>query len=126
MGIMRIRPRITARCHLSCLTSAAALIVFLLTGGCATTENPGKKGRGPAGGAAVARAPVQVQPTTVQRMSVQRQVDVAGTLISPDSARVSSEVAGVVREILVELGHDVKPGQVLIRLDPRELQLALT
>jgi RND family efflux transporter MFP subunit len=61
----------------------------------------------------------------VQRISIQRQVDLAGTLISPDHARISSEVAGVIREVLVELGQEVKPGQPLIRLEPRELELAL-
>jgi RND family efflux transporter MFP subunit len=69
---------------------------------------------------------IQVQTTTVQRMSIQRQVDLSGTLMSPDQAKVSSEVAGVVRQVLVELGYEVKPGQVLVKLEPRELELALS
>ncbi len=81
-------------------------------------QAPGKKGGN-------RPAAVQVQTTPVQRMSVQRQVDLSGTLMSPDQAKVSSEVAGVVRQVLVELGHEVKPGQVLVKLDPRELELAL-
>lgn len=56
---------------------------------------------------------------------MQRQVELAGTLISPDQAKVSSEVAGRVQEILVEMGQEVQPGQVLVKLDPRELDLAL-
>lgn len=52
-------------------------------------------------------------------------VDLAGTLLSPDQAKVSSEVAGVIREVLVELGTEVKVGQPLVRLEPRELELAL-
>jgi len=68
---------------------------------------------------------VAVKTATLQRISVQRQVDVSGTLISPDQAKVSSEVAGVVREVLVELGHEVRPGDVLVRLEPRELEIAL-
>jgi RND family efflux transporter MFP subunit len=59
-------------------------------------------------------------------MSIQRQVDLSGTLMSPDQAKVSSEVAGIVRQVLVELGQEVKPGQVLVKLDPRELELALS
>jgi RND family efflux transporter MFP subunit len=51
-------------------------------------------------------------------------VDLSGTLMSPEQAKVSSEVAGAVREVLVQLGSVVRPGDVLIRLDPRELQLA--
>lgn len=73
----------------------------------------------------MSRPAVPVQTTTVQRISIQRQVDLAGTLISPDQAKVSSEVAGVVRQVLVEIGHEVQPGQVLVKLEPRELELAL-
>src|SRR5512140_455445 len=126
MGIMKIPFSSSASQRPSWLITAAALLLVVAAGGCAKSETPGKKGRGGQPAAGGARAPVQVQTTGVQRMAVQRQVDVSGTLISPDSAKVSSEVAGVVREILVELGHEVKPGQVLLRLDPRELQLALT
>jgi len=68
---------------------------------------------------------IRVEATSVQRISVQRQVELAGTLMSPDQAKVSSEVAGIVREILVEMGDEVKPDQVLVKLDPRELELAL-
>ncbi|MFH1574170.1 MAG: efflux RND transporter periplasmic adaptor subunit, partial [Acidobacteriota bacterium] len=68
---------------------------------------------------------VQVATTGVQRISIQRQVDVSGSLISPDQARVSSEVAGVVRQVHVEIGREVAPGQPLVSLDTRELEIAL-
>ena len=68
---------------------------------------------------------VNIQTTGVQRISIQRQVDLAGSLISPDQAKVSSEVAGVVRKVLVELGNEVGVGQVVVTLDPREIDLAL-
>jgi RND family efflux transporter MFP subunit len=58
-------------------------------------------------------------------MSVQRMVDLAGTLMSPDQARVSAEAAGVVRAVLVEIGTEVKAGTPLVKLEPQELQLAL-
>lgn len=58
-------------------------------------------------------------------MAVQRQVDLAGTLLSPDQARVSAEAAGIVREILVEIGREVRAGDPLVKLEPRELALAL-
>ncbi len=57
-------------------------------------------------------------------MAVQRQVDLAGTLMSPDEAKVSAEVAGVVREVLVEIGREVHAGDPLVKLEPRELGLA--
>jgi RND family efflux transporter MFP subunit len=58
-------------------------------------------------------------------MSVQRQVDLAGTLMSPDQAKISSEVAGVIRDVPVQLGTEVRAGDVLVHIQPRELQLAL-
>ena len=77
-------------------------------------------GRGGRGGSAVA-----TQTTPVQRMSVQREVDLSGTLLSPDQAKISSEVAGIIREVRMQLGTEVKAGDVLVRLEPRELQFAL-
>jgi RND family efflux transporter MFP subunit len=69
---------------------------------------------------------VAVEKTaTVQHMTIQRQVDLSGTLLSPDMAKVSSEVAGPIREVLVQLGTEVRPGDLLVRLEPRELQFAL-
>jgi RND family efflux transporter MFP subunit len=58
-------------------------------------------------------------------MAIQRTVDLAGTLLSPDQAKVSAEAAGVVRQSLVEIGSEVRVGQPLVRLDTRELDLAL-
>src|SRR4051794_31275338 len=57
-------------------------------------------------------------------MSVQREVELSGTLLSPDMAKISSEVAGIIREVRVQLGTEVKAGDVLVRLEPRELQFA--
>jgi len=68
---------------------------------------------------------VAIQTTALQRVTVTRQVDLQGTLLSPDQARVSSEVAGIVRDVPVQLGSEVRTGDVLVRLEPRELQLAL-
>jgi HlyD family secretion protein len=58
-------------------------------------------------------------------MSIQRKVDLAGTLNSPDQAKVSSEAAGRVQKVFVEIGTDVKVGDPLIKVDPIELELAL-
>jgi multidrug efflux pump subunit AcrA (membrane-fusion protein) len=91
------------------------------TSGQAAGASPGGRG-GRGGGRSVA---VATQTTTVQHMAVQREVDLSGTLLSPDQAKVSSEVAGIVRDVPVQLGTEVRAGDVLVRLDPRELQLAL-
>jgi len=68
---------------------------------------------------------VAVQTAKLQRISVQREVDLQGTLLSPDQARVSSEVAGIIRDVPVQLGTEVRAGDILVKLEPRELQLAL-
>src|SRR5215475_6824385 len=80
----------------------------------------GRGGRGGRGGAAV-----QTDTAALQRISVQRQVDLAGTLLSPDMAKVSSEVAGIVRDVPVQLGTELRTGDVLVLLEPRELELAV-
>jgi len=80
----------------------------------------GGGGRGGGGG-----APVAIKTTAVQKMSVQRQVDLAGTLMSPDQAKVSAEASGRIEKVLVEIGSEVKVGTPLVRLEPTELKLAL-
>ena len=100
-----------------------AAIVLVLTG-CALVaacqSTTATKGKGKGGGPAVS-----VRTTAIQRMSIQRQVDLAGTLLSPDQAKVSSEAAGVVRQVLVEIGSEVRVGNPLVRLEPKELAIAL-
>jgi len=82
---------------------------------------PGQRGQRGRGGA----PEVTVRTARVQRISIQRQVDLSGTLASLDQVRVSSEVAGVVASANFELGQEVQAGQVLVQLDTRELELAL-
>jgi RND family efflux transporter MFP subunit len=90
------------------------------TNGQAAGGGQGRGGRGGRGGAAVA-----TQTTHVQRMSVQREVELSGTLLSPDMAKISSEVAGVVVDVRVQLGTEVRAGDVLVRLEPSELKFAV-
>jgi HlyD family secretion protein len=80
----------------------------------------GQRGRGGAGGQTV-----PVRAVAVQRISIQRLVDISGTLVSPDQVRVSSEVGGVVANLNAELGQEVRSGEVLVQLDTRELELGL-
>ena len=100
------------------VAAAVAASACQKTAGQAAGPGGGRGGRGR--GAAVA-----TETTSVQHMSVQRQVDLSGTLLSPDQAKISSEVAGIIREVRVQLGSEVKAGDVLVRLEPRELQFAL-
>lgn len=97
--------------------AAVALAALALASACGGGAG-GDRGRGAGGG-------VAVHTTDVQRMQVQRQIDLAGTLLSPDQARVSSEAAGVVRRVVVEIGREVAAGAPLVEIEPRELALAL-
>src|ERR1700693_6088011 len=99
------------------LHAGAMFIALVFAQACSNAS--GQAARGP-------RQP-QVVPgetTTVRRMSVQRTVDLAGTLMSPDQAKISSEVAGVIRDVAVQLGQAVRRGQVLVHVEPTELELA--
>jgi RND family efflux transporter MFP subunit len=91
------------------------------TSGQAAGAGGGRGGRGGRGSGPA----VQTVTAPVSRMSVQREVDLSGTLLSPEQARISSEVAGIVRDVRVQLGTEVRAGDVIARLEPRELQLAL-
>src|SRR3954447_22789504 len=74
-------------------------------GGAAAGGRGGRGGRG--GGNAVPTGTVSVETTKPQRIAVERTVDLSGTLVSPDQAHVSSEVAGKVMDVLVEIGQEV-------------------
>jgi HlyD family secretion protein len=106
----------------SCAATPGLVVVtcalLLAVAGCShsTGARRGARSSGPA---------VAVHTTAVQHMTVQRQVDLAGTLLSPDQAKVSAEAAGVVRQVLVEIGQEVGAGDPLVKLEPRELSLAL-
>jgi RND family efflux transporter MFP subunit len=92
------------------------LVAALLAGACGNSADQ-RQGRG--------TQSVSVHTTPVLRMSVQRQIDLAGTLLSPDQAKISAESGGIVRQVLVEIGSEVIVGTPLVRLETKELALAL-
>lgn len=101
------------RVRILCLVVVTAGIVT----GCGRNAAPTPR---QGGGQAVA-----IRTAKVSRIAIQRQVELAGTLASSDQVRVSGEVAGIVREVAVELGSRVRAGDVIVRLDARELALAV-
>jgi RND family efflux transporter MFP subunit len=102
-----------------CVFLCACLSACTKTSGQAAGPESGR-GRGGRGGAAV-----KIEVAPIGRMTVERYADLSGTLVSPDQAKVSSEVAGIVRDVPVQLGTEVRAGDTLVKLEPRELQLAL-
>ena len=102
-----------------------ALLSVAMTACTQQSASKGQKGGGGRGRGGGGGQVVNVQTAPIQRISIQRSVDLSGTLTSPDQAHVSSEVAGIVRDVLFEIGQEVTVGQELVRLDATELNLAL-
>ncbi len=104
----------------------ALLIAAVASAACTGTSDSsglaaGRKGADGRG----AGASVHVETAQPSRISVERRVELSGTLVSPDQAKVSAEVAGIVRDVPVQLGSEIRVGDVLVRIEPRELALAL-
>jgi HlyD family secretion protein len=81
---------------------------------------PGQNGRGRGSSS----PGIEVRSTGIQRISIQRQIELSGNLASIDQVKVSAEVAGTVIFANIDLGKEVQSGEVLVKLDDRELQLA--
>ena len=103
--------------------AAAGAAACNTTSGEANAPGGGRGGRGGRGGGGGPAVHIETAP--LQHISVERRVDLSGTLVSPDQARVSSEVAGIVRDVDVQLGSEVRVGAVLVRIETRELSLAV-
>jgi len=94
----------------------AVLFAALVTGaaGCSKTETAQARSR--------EGTPKPVRVEAVRQESVQRAVDVVGTLTPVDQVTISSEADGTVSRILADLGDRVKAGQVLIQIDSEKQQ----
>jgi multidrug efflux pump subunit AcrA (membrane-fusion protein) len=66
-----------------------------------------------------------VKTEAVRQESVRRTLEVVGTLAAEDQVTISSEVDGVVRRVLADLGDRVEAGQALVELDREKLQYTL-
>src|SRR5215510_10898937 len=88
-----------------------------VTAGCA--DSSAEQARGP-------KQPAkQVKTEPVRQESVRRTLEVVGTLAAEDQVTVSSEVDGVVRRVLADLGDRVASGQALVEIDREKLQYNL-
>lgn len=58
-------------------------------------------------------------------MAVINEVSLTGTITSPRSARLSTEVSGLVEVVLIDEGQRVRKGDVILRLDQELQQLTL-
>src|SRR5687767_5861124 len=101
------------------LLSVILLILQACSGSGQAQQGQNGGGRGRDGRGRGGEQEIAVKTTPVQRISIQRMVDLSGSLISPDQVRVSSEVGGMIASVSADLGQEVKAGQVLIQLDTR-------
>lgn len=101
----------------------AAILGLLVCWGCgdrnssAESQGPGGRGERPA---------TAVQTARVERGSIARSLVVTGIVEPIRVVGVNSQLSGALTEVRVEEGTSVARGQVLARLDDRELQSQLT
>ena len=110
------------------MAGVAALVVALLATalpGCSGGDEgaAGKKGAGGEGGPAPEPVAVAVLPARAD--SVQRTVEVIGTLFGQEDTYISNKIPGRVTNIFVDVGDRVAPGQALAQLLKNDYQLSL-
>lgn len=98
-----------------------ATLLLLLIYGC--SGQPSSPAPAAARQDKVRAIPVKIVPAST--MAVQRTVNYVATLAADAEATVSSEVAGIVKEVFVDLGDNVKRGQILLTIDRKEHELLL-
>jgi RND family efflux transporter MFP subunit len=76
-------------------------------------------------GAAKERPAKAIDTEQVRRESVNRTVNISGTLAAENEVTVSSQAEGVVSRIQADLGDRVTTGQALVELDREKLQYNL-
>ncbi|MFN2308877.1 MAG: efflux RND transporter periplasmic adaptor subunit [Gammaproteobacteria bacterium] len=69
-------------------------------------------------------AAVEVTQQPLRELRVHAEREAPATVLSLNESRIIAEVSAVVREIPVEVGQVVAAGAVLVRLDPRDYELA--
>src|SRR5262249_49190135 len=66
---------------------------------------------------------IEVAIAPVVERTAARGIEVVGSLEADDDVTVSSQAAGNLDEITVDVGSQVRRGQTIARIDPRELNL---
>lgn len=108
----------TTRTH--ALTTATIFAAMLMLAACGPKE--GGAPQAPAGGAAP--PPPEVDVVTLSTSSVTLTQDLPGRLEAYRSAQVRARVEGIIEKRLFMEGSDVKAGETLFQIDPRNYQTA--
>ncbi|QDU25685.1 Multidrug resistance protein MdtA precursor [Anatilimnocola aggregata] len=102
------------------ITAAAAVALAIPLVGC------GSHGAKPEPTAVAAPPkPVIVTVAALETRSVQRRITAVGTLHGLERIQISAKVPGRIEKVLVDVGDRIKPGAVLVELDPTDFKLAL-
>lgn len=71
-----------------------------------------------------AMPPAKVQVATAELRNMAPQIEVSGTVMSLNDSRIAAEIEGVI-SWLADVGESVEAGEVIARIDPRLMQVAL-
>jgi RND family efflux transporter MFP subunit len=93
---------------------AALVALTAVAAGCSKSDAANARGR--------EDRPKPVKVERVKEESVQRSIEVVGTLAAVDEVTISSEAEGRVSKLLADLGDRVRAGQTLMELDAEKLQ----
>ena len=63
--------------------------------------------------------PVEVMP--IERRDLVENLSLVGSVAANESAQVRAEIAGIVREVALEEGQQVKKGQLLVKIEDAEI-----
>ena len=88
----------------------AGLAACFLLSACSSSEEP------------PAPQPVPVKTVTVARQTIPNVIELPGRVEPVRTAEVRARVTGIVQARLYEEGTDIRAGQPLFRIDPRELR----
>ena len=88
------------------------VLLLVLAGGYLYWRNAQQQAAGPQG-----FPPSVIAATEVKQESWQPSLQSVGSLVATNGIEVSTEVNGIVSEIVFESGQPVEQGQILIRLD---------
>ncbi|HXH68010.1 MAG TPA: efflux RND transporter periplasmic adaptor subunit [Candidatus Limnocylindrales bacterium] len=94
--------------------SATLLLAILMAAGCSKTHTSSVLGD--------AAHPALIRSYTVSEESARRRIQAVGSLYAFEESSLSSQVEGRVADVLADVGDYVKQGQVIVTLDPQELQ----
>jgi RND family efflux transporter MFP subunit len=94
-----------------------ALMLSLSSCSCSKQEATNSKKAEPS-----ATQTIEVSTAEVIERSMRRSLEVVGSLEAQDDVTVSSQLSGNLEDITIDVGSVVRQGQVIARLDPRELR----